>query len=226
MTEIMKEQETTMMSFDAPSTPLDAQFIETALGDLQSTVRSLDNDHALSNAAFTFIVSEVCEKLQRWLRLSVLNDYPRWDTNVRLINVLRAGVADGMITFKTTADLYVFSQVAMERLWLFPEAMAHYAETGEILELMSILSEEGKENASAYVDAKMLRLYDYDMRTPAEQPDAEDMGLIPLDIRLSFSGFYEDCLSDEEKKRSDIIYEQRTSRSNPLNSKISVWRNV
>lgn len=155
-----------------------------------------------------------------WTTKGALNHPSQWKQNLRFASALRSGVTNGTIELSTDNDALAFSVLFAKSFSLMPQVIEHYADSGEVIELMSavLLQEEKdeKEERERWLPGrkrkdfederllfKVLRVYNYDMRLRGEsgaQDDDESLMQLPLEVRLEFSGFYDPATAADESR--------------------------
>lgn len=135
----------------------------------------------------------------------------------RFFDALIDGVRTGDIVLRTMGDLSAFSGLIVFALHSLPQVVEYYAHSGELLDVMRTLKKLGdQDSANASEDfevnekkelahIRVLRLYDYDQNRAAELrsqegDDESSVYDIPLEMRMEFSGFFDEIF-DEEKER-------------------------
>lgn len=114
-----------------------------------------------------------------------------WEDHKRFVNILISAMKEEKIAFRDEGDLYLLHFLTYMSFQEMPEIIEHYASSGEIKEVMYLLSLDSPKLTDENffwlyrAHTKLTRLYEFDMFSE------EHRGL-PLEIRLEFSGFYED----------------------------------
>lgn len=200
------------MRFDAPTSP-DEKFLKEAFNDfrraiyppVETVVPSADDPgsgiEGFSDHVFFALRGRVVYDIERWLLGKVANDGAKWHGNVRVINALRTGIEDGTITLTSKDDLNLVHLITDGKLFLMSQVVEYYVETGEFMDLMTALKKVAYRTPSTpdkfyeFNRFRMFRLYEYDMESDA------DRAMLPLEIRLNFSGFENDTMTGEEHER-------------------------
>lgn len=142
---------------------------------------------------------------------------PETDDQRRFFDALIDGVRTGDIVLRTMNDLSAFGGLIVFALYSLPQVVEHYAHSGELLDVMRMLKKlDDQDSANASEDfevnekkelahIRVLRLYDYDQNRAAELQaqegdDESSVCDLPLEMRMEFSGFFDE-ISDEEHKR-------------------------
>lgn len=116
-----------------------------------------------------------------------------WEREKSLTRTIVQGAKSGSIEFRSREDFDNFYLLLASYSPTSHHEIEHYIQTGEILDLMgavkgemsrAITFKELEIFSSRVMSVKVRRLYCYDMN--------HDISSTPLDIRLHFSGFYED----------------------------------
>lgn len=226
---VAARQQGTKAQFDVPTVP-DWEFFRAAKAEFRGALESLISRGADDLDAIEFAELRRDIKLQsddmcRWVD-SVARERDRAHGNdvgyrgdIRLMTAFRDGMASGKIELDAHGSSNVFSFFYDETFvaWLFPQAVEYYVETGEIVELFREFSRHSYEDDMSYEEsfavdrAKLLRLYVFDLTSEQEsRVRGEDHMMLPLEIRISFCGFHNDVLSDEERAQ-----EKAFSREQP-----------
>lgn len=178
-----------------------------------------DDDKKQQEVAMS--VSIVSSGARTWILKGAVSDAqaqnknPRCRSHIATVRMVHDAIQKGLIVFNTEEDISLFQILIYLDISFYPELVHRYLGTGEFMEVLQRVLETdwSKSRGLAHSDdhlvtaglvtfrTKLFRLYAYDLLREREQAaeglPVEDPMLIPLEIRLDFSGFQED-LSIEE----------------------------
>lgn len=165
----------------------------------------------------------------RWNRLlteKVLRDHPRKKQgHYRVLSAVREGLMNRTLWLTSEEDIAVLDKVLHADFSLYPEIVEKYLKSGELFDAFYLLSRERLNHwisgdnrhqvASRAFRVSMFRLFYYDTMRAREHDASKDeeMGdrgddenhqYLPLEIRLSFSGFFEPVTFAEDKWDSQV----------------------
>lgn len=214
-------------------TPAEFDSLEEALAEIQSAINAailtdVDYDHERSENNLAVIVMNTNNDAHGFV-FDATSEPIRRQQQARLVNAIRAGIKSGAIEFKGRDELNIFSHVFSSHLMLFmiPQVVEYYVETGEFMDLMliieqhlySILEHRGNPSLVFKTDyalsrARLLRLYEFDMRRQRDGVQVEDQEMmdLPLDMRMAFAGYFDKDLSDAERVREQAFIEVEKDR--------------
>lgn len=185
----------------------DENFLRSVFDELWGAVescvrRDVSSDHKRSEEKSSLLMSMTRSSIEQFLTDHVLEP-ALWDSHLRFINAMRTMVKEDQIIFDNREDVELFRFLFRKDFSLLSTMVDHYVQTGEFMEAVKSVEEIQKllipsrtkhlYPAVSAFRVRMLRLYLYDMRRAqehGEQDGADDFDLVPLDVRLNFSGFY------------------------------------
>lgn len=192
-------QGTTTTRFREPVFP-EQEYLDEVLAEFHAAVRSavledVPESHERSRISLINEVKFGCDSLEQWVHRTV-RENALWYAHVRHFNALRAGIADGIIVLSSRIDIELFLEICSGELSIMPEHpdfIEHYVQTGEVMELMHRAALYLGHKSIDEVRERLLALYFYDIAQEKQSREqGEDMNLLPLEMRLAFSGFYDE----------------------------------
>lgn len=196
-----------ILNSDAP-VEMDEKYLNTVLDEiselLQSATRSA-NSVSGSAQGIEEAADEAYGGIYLWAVMRVLKEPGQWHLNVRFLNALRVGLWRKIIVINSSYDIDLFRFLFTMKLPSIPQVVEYYVETGEIMEVMSILKHcfngalEKGESKETMIRSRALQLYTYDVRSEQESAaKGEEHPQLPLDIRFNFSDLYSEEAVGEE----------------------------
>lgn len=152
-----------------------------------------------------WVVDGLLREVQIWLAESL--DVPAlWVPRSHVADALVAGIGDGTVSFDDAADFEILLDARLLCPETVPEEVCHYAQTGELGELLSMLYSMESMDYDARI--RLRRFYSYDIAQTArcleQGVNADEYLSVPLSIRLEFSGFYGNTISGVERAQDTI----------------------
>lgn len=137
----------------------------------------------------------------------------KWEEKMRVVNALREGLRNQDIVFRSAHDLETLDFMVILQLERLPHVVEHFINNGEFMDLMDAAFQAGIElGMSDYTVSRlrigMFRLYRYDIEKEQENVLGKtyDGTMVPLEIRMNFSGFYE--MGEEDISQAEWGYDQ------------------
>lgn len=203
------QQMTPVADFVAPSS-LDMEFLRATAAEIESAVDSAIPDTPENEDMRRGILMMTAkDDVRRFVHGEWANS--KWDSNARMVTAIRNGIKNGDIELSGRDDLEAFRYLMNETLKIFflPQVVEYYANREELMDLFRLFSEEWfVKNGTGRIRVKLYRIYAYDMGLEAQCLDE----LPPLEIRLSFSDFDNDDMTEEESLREEVFWDMVMSK--------------
>lgn len=164
---------------------------------------------------------DMLKHMEYWFFETMLRDVEGWDDNVRFVDAILRAIENNTVVFDDFKDVAPLDLLFFLRLHYFPSVIEHFAERGELVDVLGSLRESAidsvDKNLNALIEGtevptvsqiKLLRLYRYD-RTRKHEKQNESVGSaesdVPLEIRLQFSGFHDPVTDEEVRNFSELV---------------------
>lgn len=171
-------------------------FLESTREDFAAAFRAVDTS---GDVVHTLSVESIASRaLRRLFSPERLNDFLHKGNSTELVGVLHRAVVDRTVVLHSPEDVRLLYFILSAGFGQDADAIAHYISTGEVMEVMGAVNREFgrggrdriEEHARRSAQKMLRRLYGYDMSLDEHEE-------IPLEIRMSFAG----CFDDETKRR-------------------------
>lgn len=191
-------------------------FLITVSDEFESALRSVlvTEGHEEQDAPEEYMTKRVSNVAYRARAVLTDMEYSpeRWCRNLRFLNALRTGIADGTISCETREDIDLFDMIINIDFSPVPELAEYYFDSGEFMDVIRAVRDNTplfflKNRASLLARSfsesriRMYRLYAFDKNSEREPVNKGDMkgtvDEVPLDVRLVFCGI-EDEIAQEE----------------------------
>lgn len=192
---------------------IDAGFLAEVYGEIERALSrtildGVPSTHERSVERLGSLLTSVSTKAHYFLMTQALHQPRRPEYHLRMVNALRAGVADGTIPLQSREDVLLFRLLIHAELSFFPALMEGYLESDELVEILlcayetvSVHNDNSLKGKSVVLRVKLMRLYSYDQQRRAEHEGSaagdDDLQELPLEMRMSFAGFNDDVTYTE-----------------------------
>lgn len=142
----------------------------------------------------------------------------RIDEQRKMVEEITSSLGSKRMVLRDFDDVMAFDFLLDSGVYSSPEMIEHYAQTGELLELTELFRKDdgvflrGFDKYGNLVSrsprVRTRRIYFYDLQMMQEHVneglDRDDVMLPPLEVRIEFSGFWEEVF-EEEKEDSSVV---------------------
>lgn len=195
-------------------------FMHKVFGDIKTAFERADNRAASErdDRAIDDVKKQMLDVIEDELFGTMLRRPLLWEKNLRFVRAMRS-VATEEGALESMDDVVAFYSAFSSELFQVPDAVEYYENSGELLEVLQALEENDYVTESTPLmlgfsihstQHRLHRLYDYDMSRRTEvrgQKEDENSGsLIPLEIRMSFSGFYEEVTEEDIRSDTRLVH--------------------
>lgn len=135
----------------------------------------------------------------RWLNQTSAKSEETKEKTREFVVAICDGLDSGKISLRTQEDMFLFCEIPFIQLGKYPKVIRRYVNSGELLELMSVVLKTTERLSSVDRDkatARTIRdFYKHEMFTVkqmvARGEDTEDWTGLPVEVRVEFSGVME-----------------------------------
>lgn len=149
-------------------------------------VNIADDDRGTKQIEDQILLSVAYVAVDNWSLGSVPENYFPWDLRERQGNTLLSALAQGTLVIDSAAAAQPFSWLLSKGFWRMPELMEHYANNGELLDMMALTAIAGERSDTAHL-VRALRLYVFD----ADNAGDDDISSMPVEMRTHLAGCFE-----------------------------------